>query len=307
MLLISIVARHKPRCVRDVPVGLKMPPRRGQSPASRSKSPPTRSMRAQAKASPIYVTKAVARPPYFSDGDSRPHCRGLWYAWIRDSGVAWLVLSVYFSFSVIDVFVQPRWVLLVCRLFHICAMIANVILSDELHNLDHHLGRRYTGRSAKSFEQALHARDWRAALAVPASYHILLVCGIMDHWRVCTVDCSLLVANLAACVVMCVRIRPSRITPKRELFLSFVITFGMQMLLLLMAFWRERNRHGLWLPLWGIYAIGLVAKAAEVPDSPYFGHRTRSRPHIWCIRHVARLTRMSPMPAQMKSCMQAAS
>ena len=58
-------------------------------------------------------------------------------------------------------------------------LVLNVALSDGLHNLDRHLGSAYVRKADVIVrEQTLHARDWRAALAVPASYHVLLIFGI---------------------------------------------------------------------------------------------------------------------------------
>ena len=44
------------------------------------------------------------------------------------------------------------------------------------------------------------------------------------------------------------------------------------MALLLAAMWREAPHHPWWLALWGVYAIGLLLKALEWPDSAVFGH-----------------------------------
>lgn len=163
--------------------------------------------------------------------------------------------------------------LLICRLLHVLVLTANVILSDELHNLDLKVGASaYKTAAAPLYERALHAHDWRAALAVPASYHVLLVGGIMEPHRIAREDVQLLVLNLCACATMFWRITPDRITPKRELFLSFVATFAGQMVLLLVAFWRERDHHPWWLPLWGVYAFGLAAKGVEWPTSDVLGH-----------------------------------
>ena len=53
---------------------------------------------------------------------------------------------------------------------------------------------------------------------------------------------------------------------------GFVATFALQMLLLLAAFYRERDARPYWLYLWGVYAVGLAAKAVERPDNAIFGH-----------------------------------
>ena len=196
------------------------------------------------------------------------------YAWIRRTGVAWFVLGTYVGYSLIDALDTARSPLLIlCRLLHASALSMNVVLSDDLHNLDIILGPdRYVAQHAKALEQRLHASDWRAALGVPASYHLLLVLGIMSSERVEADDKALLCTNLAIFGIMCYRIAPSRITPKRELFLSFVATFGAQMLLLLAAFYRERHHHGMWLYLWSVYAVGLLAKAFEFPTNMTCGH-----------------------------------
>ena len=85
-------------------------------------------------------------------------------------------------------------------------------------------------------------------------------------------DLLLLLINLGTFVCMYLRITPARITPAREIFLSYVITFGVQMVLLLSAFYKQRETHGTWLPLWGVYALGLVAKGLEKPNNDVFGH-----------------------------------
>lgn len=179
------------------------------------------------------------------------------------------MLGAYAGYALFD----ARPLLIICRLAHACTIASNVVLSDDLHNLDLHLGRsRYVPEHAKALEQRLHATDWCAALTLPASYHLLLVLGIMAPERVAATDVYLLIANLAAYAIMCLRITPARITPQRPLFDSFVATFGLQMVLLLGAFYRERAHHALWLPLWGVYAVGLIAKALEVPTNDTFGH-----------------------------------
>ncbi|KAL3908303.1 MAG: hypothetical protein SGPRY_009852 [Prymnesium sp.] len=261
---------------------------------------------------------AAARPKYFSDGDSRPLYRGKAYALLRTSGVGWLALCLYLAHALASL-ASTRLdgggaALFVCRCLLSAALCWNTVLSDDLHNLDIHMGRAYDAPSTLPIEQRLHAHDWRAALAVPASYHLLLVLGVIDAHRIETLDWLLLLGNLAVCAVMWLRISPSRITPRRELFLSFVGTFVVQMLLLLLAFCRERAHHGWWLPVWGMcdspcrtvpllplgfvctrpsrcfasqlssvnrvnlflldvrYAVGLIAKGLEWPQSDIFGH-----------------------------------
>jgi len=217
----------------------------------------------------------MPRPKYFSDGDTRPTYRGSLYGFIRRTGLAWAALLGYGTFAVWSYLRggSPRDArLLACRACHVGAMYLNTVLSDGLHNLDRRLGAAYDAPSTLEVEQRLHANDWRAALCVPASYHLLLVCGIMAPHRVALADAALLGANVALFGLMCVRISPERITPRRELFLSFVLTFGGQMALLLAAMWREAPHHPWWLALWGVYAIGLLLKALEWPDSAVFGH-----------------------------------
>ncbi|KAL1523819.1 hypothetical protein AB1Y20_018741 [Prymnesium parvum] len=223
------------------------------------------------------LQKDASRPKYFSDGDTRPVYRGAMYAFIRRSGLAWAVLCTYGMFAVWDATALQsahfwRWDLLACRLLHVIALYFNVVLSDDLHNLDQRLGTVYDAPSTLKIEQQLHAQDWRAALAVPASYHVLLLFGIMEPSRTEMSDWLLLGVHLASCVLMCIRISPRRITPRRELFLSFVLTFVVQMVLLLVVFWRERAHHPWWLPVWAMYGSGLIAKGLERPDSETFGH-----------------------------------
>ena len=239
--------------------------RRTRTPAAVAESVPT--IAPEAELHPL-----SKRPQYFSDDDTRPYCRGAWYWAIRKTGIAWLVLGAYACFALWDAR-NGRPLLQLCRLLHTVALVLNVLLSDGLHNLDRHLGSAYLCDPDVSMrERVLHARDWRAALAVPASYNVLLVFGIMDWQRVGTEELALLGANLAAYALMYVRISAERISPKRELFLSFVLTFATQMVILLVAFYRQRDHHKFWFPLWFVYAIGLVAKALEFPDSKYFGH-----------------------------------
>lgn len=216
-----------------------MPPRRAsRSPAaSRPKAPPNTPVEtpkdAAAGVKTPKDTKAPkqqkARPLYFSDGDSRPAWRGTFYAIVRESGAAYAVLASYVLFSLWSFGTRSHVPLLLCRLAHALSILLNVVLSDDLHNLDKHLGPiAYFKPTTKALEQRLHAQDWCAALAVPATYHILLLFGIVDAARVEPADGWLLVANLTACLAMCWRTTPERITPKRELFLSFVATFGIQ-------------------------------------------------------------------------------
>ena len=226
-----------------------------------------------AYAKKVLAVKAKARPLYFSDGDTRPVYRGTWYSVIRRTGLAWLVLCVYGLVAARHFYLSQLVPLLLCRVVHIVALTYNVILSDDLHNLDKKLGTKgYQKPGVTRIEQALHARDWMAALAVPASYHLMLIFGIVDPLRVERTDALLLGANLLACLCMCSQIKPSRITPQRPLFLGFVGTFAVQMALLLAAFYRERAHHGAWLPLWLVYALGLIAKGLEFPSSDVFGH-----------------------------------
>lgn len=251
-----------------------MPPTRSSTRSPTRGRSPTPARRVKAKSG-----CTSGRPDYHSDADSRPVWRGTFYAIVRRTGVAWAVLFAYTCYAVWDVVSDVsspggvRRDLAVCRLLHVLCLAANVILSDDLHNLDEKLGAKaYAAESTPAFERLLHAHDWRGALGVPASYHVLLVCGIIEPSRVSRVDVQLLAANLSLCALMCFRIAPARITPRRELFLSFVATFAAQMVLLLVAFWRERAHHPWWPPLWCVYALGLVAKGLEWPTSDVLGH-----------------------------------
>jgi len=186
--------------------------------------------------------------------------------------VAWIILGLYVGYATLVASPTTNPLLLFCRFIHAVTLALNVVLSDDLHNLDRDMAGQYTAVRAMTLEQTLHAHDWRAALSLPASYHLLLVLGIMDPGRVELADKALLCTNLALYSLMCYRIAPRRMTPARELFLSFVATFGVQMGLLLAAFWREREHHPLWPYLWLVYAVGLVAKGLECPTSDTFGH-----------------------------------
>ena len=193
--------------------------------------------------------------------------------------MAWIVIGAYVAFALWhSVTLGRAWrpLQLTCRMAHAAILTMNCILSDKLHNLDLHLGAEYRKRahvrSTTELEQRIHAQDWGVALSVPASYHLMLILGIMPSERVATTDVALLTANLVAFGLMVWRIAPARITPKRELFLAFVLTFAAQMVLLLAAFWRERLHHPWWLAVWGVYALGLVFKGLEWPESPSFGH-----------------------------------
>ena len=260
---------------------------KGSSPAPARVSPPktrrssrggaTPTAKATKKAPPstdlvAWQSRAQKRPNYFSDDDTRPTYRGSAYAWVRRTGVAWAVLTAYSVYALIHARDNWRPALLACRAVHVAVLLLNVVLSDSLHNLDLRLGRAYRQPSTVALEQRIHAYDWVAALAIPASYHVLFILGVMDFAMVEREDALLLVANLAALAVMCARISPARITPRRELFLAYVATFGVQMVLLLAAFYRRRAEHPGWLPLWGVYACGLVAKGLEVPNNDVFGH-----------------------------------
>ena len=246
----------------------RTPQRLGASPPT---TRPTPSQESSIK-TPKTASRTTARPKYFSDGDTRPVYRGTFYAVIRDTGLAAALLSVYFCFAIWDCAQARNLPRLLCRLAHLVSLRLNVVLSDDLHNLDKHMGPAYRKPSTTAVEQKLHAKDWRAAIAVPATYHMLLIFGITQYDRIQTADVALLATNLLAFLVMCWRIAPERITPKRELFLSFVCTFGAQMVLLLLAFYRARSHHPTWFPLWFIYAFGLIAKGLEFPTNDTFGH-----------------------------------
>ena len=138
------------------------------------------------------------------------------YNWVRRTRLAWFVLGAYAGFSAVSAFRDARPLLALCRLFHVVTLSLNVILSDDLHNLDLYLGKRYVREEAQALEQQLHAHDWRAALTVPASYHLLLLLGIMDSDRVQANDKLMLVMNLGLYGLMCYRIAPERIAPPNE-------------------------------------------------------------------------------------------
>ena len=109
----------------------------------------------------------------------RPVYRGTFYAVIRRTGMAWLVLCVYGLVAARHFYLTQHALLLLCRAAHIVALTYNVILSDELHNLDKKLGAKgYQKPGVTLVEQTLHARDWMAALAVPASYHVHIPAGL---------------------------------------------------------------------------------------------------------------------------------
>ena len=148
------------------------------------------------------------------------------------------------------------------------------MLTDNLHNLDLQLGAAYGGKEVAWRERCIHANDWRAALAVPASMHLLFfvttAVGPLSL-NTSSTNVQLLAVQIAALGAMCWRITPKLMTPKRPLYLSFLLTFVVQMGMLLVAFWRGRERHPLWLACWGVYAIGMIAKAAERPKSEVFG------------------------------------
>ena len=243
--------------------------------AARRETSPGRVSPAKAKTSTTKSGIKTARPLYHSDGDTRPLFRGASYAFIRRTGIAWVTLTLYAAFAIWSwLTAKSSVVLLCCRAWHVTTLVLNVVYSDDLHNLDLKLGPTKYKRAdtVRSQEQLIHARDWRAALGVPASYHILLIFGIVDLASIQLLDATLLAINISACGLMFWVIRPARITPARELFLAYVVTFVLQMGLLLAAFWRAREEHGAWLPLWFVYAVGLVFKGVEWPDSMVFGH-----------------------------------
>ena len=153
----------------------------------RSTRSPARQSRSPREATPQARTPTVAkaRPLYHSDGDTRPVYRGTSYAVVRESGLAWAVLLLYACYAVWHyVNASNNIPLLFCRCVHIVVIVLNVVFSDDLHNHDKHVGASYSQKQKAAeittAEQQLHATDWRAALGIPASYHLLLIVGIQN-------------------------------------------------------------------------------------------------------------------------------
>jgi hypothetical protein len=134
--------------------------------------------------------KPCERPPYYSDGDTRPAYRGLLYRYVRwkqpvpcyvlmqhrhlfcivctrQSGYAWAFLSCYTIFAVGQACFDGRVLLCITRLCFAMVNRWSIVLTDDLHNLDLHLGMWYHRlHSTKALEQRIHAQDWYDACSL---------------------------------------------------------------------------------------------------------------------------------------------
>ena len=235
-----------------------MPPR-AKSPARLPKPPPKS------------LVNNNVRPCYYSDDDTRPVYRGWMYSVLRESKLFWLLLVAYPAYAL---YAQPTMTIaaLLARLGHSVLLAANVVLSDDLHNLDLKLGAAYgaeaTWAATAKLECYLHACDWRGVAAIIASYHVVLVAAKLARPEF--VDVALLWAHLGALALMCFRVGADRI---RGAFPLFAGTVGLQMALSLAGFLRFGSTS--YVLLWLLYVVGLLAKALEFApgSSPdVFGH-----------------------------------
>jgi hypothetical protein len=134
---------------------------RSRSPAPSSRSPALN--RAAPNGTPQRVSAAPTgkqRPPYHSDGDSRPVLRGRFYEVVNRSLVR-PILTAYLL--VLGGFCYTGALMpvgLFCRLLHAAMLAANSIFSDELHNCDKRLGG--AARSKGPLVATAHAATHRS-------------------------------------------------------------------------------------------------------------------------------------------------
>ena len=115
---------------------------RSRSPAPSSRSPVS-SRAAPNGRSPRRVAAAptnTQRPPYHSDGDSRPVLRGWFYEVVNRSMARPLLTAYLLALGGFCYTGALMPVGLLCRLLHAAVLAANSIFSDELHNCDKRLG-----------------------------------------------------------------------------------------------------------------------------------------------------------------------
>jgi len=281
-------------------------------PAQRRSRSPARSPALKRAAA---AANGAERPPYHSDGDSRPVLRGRFYEVVNRS-LARPLLTVYLlalgGFCYTGALTPVG---LLCRLLHAAMLAANSILSDELHNCDKRLGSVYLKPQSKhgaaltaaelargrtypwaarlcgasnvtAVEGAVQLIDWMAAAGVPFVYHVVLYIGRLSASQRTDLDAALFAINVAAYAALAARCwpcAPARATRARikSLFLHFVLTFAVQMLMVAFAFGRYTSltiTKGLvawgWPALWLIYLVGLIAKGTERPrcDARYGYH-----------------------------------
>ena len=128
---------------------------RSRSPAPSSRSPVS-SRAAPNGSSPRRVAAAptnTQRPPYHSDGDSRPVLRGWFYEVVNRSMARPLLTAYLLALGGFCYTGALMPVGLLCRLLHAAVLAANSIFSDELHNCDKRLGgaARSKGPLGRSF------------------------------------------------------------------------------------------------------------------------------------------------------------
>ena len=114
---------------------------RSRSPAPSSRSPALN--RAAPNGTPQRVAAAPTgkqRPPYHSDGDSRPVLRGWFYEVVNRSLARPLLTAYLLALGGFCYTGALMPVGLFCRLLHAAMLAANSIFSDELHNCDKRLG-----------------------------------------------------------------------------------------------------------------------------------------------------------------------
>ena len=134
---------------------------RSRSPAPSSRSPALN--RAAPNGTPQRVAAAPTgkqRPPYHSDGDSRPVLRGWFYEVVNRSLARPLLTAYLLALGGFCYTGALMPVGLFCRLLHAAMLAANSIFSDELHNCDKRLGG--AARSKGPLVAAAHAATHRS-------------------------------------------------------------------------------------------------------------------------------------------------
>ena len=148
---------------------------RSPAPSSRTSRSPAPSSRSPAlnRAAPNGTPQRVAtaptgtqqRPPYHSDGDSRPVLRGRFYEVVNRSLARPLLTAYLLALGGFCYTGALTPVGLFCRLLHAAVLAANCIFSDELHNCDKRLGG--AARSKCPLVTAAHAATHRS-IGTPA-------------------------------------------------------------------------------------------------------------------------------------------
>jgi len=244
-------------------------------------------------------TGTQQRPPYHSDGDSRPVLRGRFYEVVNRSLARPLLTAYLLALGGFCYTGALTPVGLFCRLLHAAVLAANCIFSDELHNCDKRLGAAYLKPQSKqgtalttkdlakgrtypwaaklcgvgnvvAVESAVQLIDWIAATGVPFVYHLVLYAGRLTAAQRAPADTAFFAINVATFAVLAVRCWPcsaARATKARikTLLFQFMLTFVVQMLMVGVAFDRYASltaAKGLVAPGWRALLLMYVVGVA---------------------------------------------